>query len=384
MTKLLSLDFSNDFSSFEDKIWLNAASEGPIPKVSVDALHEAIRWKSLPYLLTHEKFVFAHKGLKESLGKLLNVSARDMIVATSASYGLHLLANGLPWKKGDEIIVMQNDFPTDILPWLYLEKRGVKVRQLKAKNKVLTLEELKSAINSKTKLFCISQVHTFTGIPVDMEAMGEMCRKNKIFFVVNLSQSAGNVSIDLASYPIDAVVGAGYKWLLGPYSTGFAWIKPSLREQLDVNNTYWSAVLSEEELKNEGALTLKDNKTARRLDMFAPANFFNFIPWKASIDYLLKIGIDQVYEYNQTLIDALINHLDLKSYVLISPPGKTERSNLVVISHREKQNNLKIYKGVLLEGIYPAFWKGNIRFSPHLYNTPAQMQKVSQILRKFS
>jgi selenocysteine lyase/cysteine desulfurase len=376
--------YQEDFTSFEDKIWLNAASEGPLPQVAVNALEEAVRWKTRPYLLTHEKFTLAYKELKESLGKLLNVSSRDMIVAMSASYGLHLLANGLPWRKGDEIIVMQNDFPTDILPWLYLEKRGVKVRQLKAKDKVLTPEELKAAVSPKTKLFCISQVHTFTGIPVDIKAMGEMCQKNQIFCVVNLSQSAGNVPIDLATWAIDAVVGAGYKWLLGPYSTGYAWIKPSLREQLDVNNTYWSALLSEEDLKSEGALALKDNRSARRFDMFAPANFFNFIPWKASIEYLLKIGIGQVYEYNQVLIDELIASLDSKKYQLVSPTQKHLRSNLVVISHRDPENNLKIYKGLLAEGIYPAFWKGRIRFSPHLYNTSPQIKKVNQALRRLA
>ena len=110
--------YKDDFCPFENKVWLNAASEGPLPKISAEALGEAIVWKSLPYQLDDEKFVSVQVQLKESIGRLIGVNPRDVILANSASYGLHILANGIAWNVGDEIVLMENDFPTDILPWL--------------------------------------------------------------------------------------------------------------------------------------------------------------------------------------------------------------------------------------------------------------------------
>ncbi len=376
------MDFKNDFASFDKKIWLNAASEGPLPLVAAQALTEAIVWKSRPYELTNEKFISIPKELKESIGQLIGVDSRDVILGNSASYGLHILANGLTWKLGDEIVVMQNDFPTDILPWLSLEKHGVKVRQVKPQGRVLTPDELLSNITKRTKLFCISHVHTFSGIAVDVAKFAQICKDNKIIFVLNLSQSVGTMPIDISQYSIDAVVTAGYKWLCGPYGTGFAWITPKLRDQLDFNQAYWITISSSEDLKNEGPLKLRELKTARKYDVFGTANFFNFVPFKAAIDYWLKIGLNTVEEHNQDLIDQFLEGLNKDRYTLISPKERIGRSNLVVISHEDKAKNEKIFQDLLSHDIYTAFWKGNIRIAPHVYNSPSDIQRVLTILNK--
>lgn len=368
-------NYKEDFASFNQKVWLNAASEGPLSLKAGEALKESIEWKSRPYLLDNDKFIRVPKELKTSIAQLINVNYRDVILGNSASYGLHLLANGIEWKSGNEIILMQNDFPTDILPWLALEEKGVKVNQVQAKENVLTPNELLESITSKTKLFCISHVHTFTGYILEIEKFAEICKKKGIIFVLNLSQSLGTMPVNISRWPVDAVVTAGYKWLCGPYGTGFAWIKPELREQLKINRAYWIPMMSEEELKKEGPLQLKDLKSARKFDVFGTANFFNFVPFKSAIDYWLKIGLDQVQSYQQDLIGHLISNLDTNRYELISPSERENRSSLVVISHQDKKENVKIFKALLSQGIYTALWKGNIRVSAHVYNTKEDIDR---------
>jgi len=373
-------NYKNDFASFDDKIWLNAASEGPLPLVSAKALQDAVEWKSKPYQLDIPRFISTQKELKESIGRLLNVPFRDVILGNSASYGLHLLANGIPWKPGDEIILMQNDFPADILPWLALEQRGVVIRQVKARKQVLQPDELLENINERTKLFCISHVHTFTGVMLDVGQFAAICAEKGILFVLNLSQSVGTLPIDLSQLSVDAVVSAGYKWLCGPYGTGFCWIKPELRNQLIVNQAYWSAVLSEEDLKGEDALSPKDLKTARVFDVFGTANFFNFVPFKAAIDYFLDVGLKNVRSYHDRLIDRLIQEINTDQYEFISPKEGNQRSSLVFISHREKWKNEHIINQLIEQGIYPGFWKGNIRLAPHIYNTEEEILSVAKTL----
>jgi len=142
--------YANDFSLIQNHVWLNVASEGPLPKMAQRALQEAVQWKNSPHLLTIAKFQQVPYELKQSIATLLHVEPQDVILGNSATYGLHLLAHGLSFQRGDEIILLQNDFPTDILPWLSLQAKGVAVHQIKAAQQVLSVQELQKAITSRT------------------------------------------------------------------------------------------------------------------------------------------------------------------------------------------------------------------------------------------
>src|SRR3989338_10883280 len=156
-------NYQDDFGPFDGRIWLNTASEGPLPKVAVKALQEAIEWKVKPFHLTNRRFQETPAQLKIAIGKLLNVPAQDVILGNSATYGIHLLANGIPFQPNDEILLMQNDFPSDILPWLALKDKGVVVRQIPVKSHVIEPQELMENLTPATKLVCLPHVHTFSG-----------------------------------------------------------------------------------------------------------------------------------------------------------------------------------------------------------------------------
>jgi cysteine desulfurase/selenocysteine lyase len=373
--------YTKDFSLKPQHTWLNVSSEGPLPKAAVQALQEAIEWKSAPHLLTIPKFQQVPLELKKTIAKLIHVEKEDVILGNSATYGLHLLANGLEFKREDEIILLQNDFPTDILPWLSLEKKGVVVHQLKAHQHVLTLQELEKAINRRTKLICLPLVHSFTGFKQDIKAIGELCRSRRVLCVVNLSQAAGAFEIDLSQWQVDAVVCAGYKWLLGPYGTGFCWIRKEVRQQLNYPQNYWISLMDEASLNAEGPIRLKDDHTARRYDVFGTANFFNYVPWKASIDYLLKIGLDKIDDHNSLLVSQIINGLDEKHFELLSPRSREERTNIVVFSHKEPSQNLLVFEYLKTKGFYLALWKNKLRVSPHIYNTEQEIEGLLGALK---
>jgi len=381
---MTSGNYTNDFALKPGHSWLNVASEGPLPKKANEALQEAIEWKSSPHLLTIPKFQQVPLGLKESISRLIHVDKSDVILGNSATYGLHLLANGLEFKGGDEIILLQNDFPTDILPWLSLQQKGVIVHQLKAQNHVLTLEEIQKAINRRTKLICLPFVHSFTGFKEDIKAIGKLCRSQRILFLVNLSQAAGCFELDLSQWEVDAVVCAGYKWLLGPYGTGFCWIRKDIRQELNYAQNYWISLMDEAGLNSEGSINLKDDHTARRYDVFGTANFFNFVPWKASIDYLLELGLDRVDRHNQLLVDQMIDGLDRKKFSLISPYPQKERTNIVVFSHTDASQNSHLYEFLKGKGFYLALWKNKLRVSPHIYNTQQEIEGLLTVLNNYA
>lgn len=375
-------DYKKDFFDFNDVIWLNAASEGPLPNAAAEALKQAVYWKSAVHLLDIPKFVKVPVDLKSSLAELMHVDSRDVILGTSASYGLHILANGIPWQTGDEILVMQNDFPTNILPWLGLERKGVVVKQIKPREWMLKPQEIEQEISTRTRLICLSHVHSFSGHALDVEGVSSLCRSRGIRFVLNIVQSLGNMPLDVSALQVDAIVAVGYKWLCGPYGTGFCWIKEDFRRELDLNRTYWSSSLREEELKSEGPLAYKPQNSARKYDMFGTANFFNYVPLTACVRYWLAIGIDRVQAHNQALIDQLIKDLNRSIYRIISPTEPGKRTNLLVFSHLNPHFNGKIVEALQQNNIYPAFWKGNIRLTPHIYNNGEDISKVLDVLNK--
>ena len=189
-------DYADDFGPFDGRIWMNCAHQGPLPRIAVAAAEEALRWKVSPHHLDEDAFFDVPQKLKKILGRLINASPEEIVLGNSTSYGIHLLANGLPLEAGDEVLLVDGDFPANILPWLALEKRGVKVRFLNPVGEVPVPEEVAKAIAASTKVFCTSWVNSFNGHAIDIHKIGEICRERGIIFLVNGSQALGARALD--------------------------------------------------------------------------------------------------------------------------------------------------------------------------------------------
>jgi cysteine desulfurase/selenocysteine lyase len=151
---------ADEFERETSSVWLNTAHQGRLPKRAALALSEAIEWKLHPEALNSpERFIEIPHRLRRLLARIVGAREDDVVLANSASYGLHLIANGLDLRRGDEIIVAANDFPSDILPWLRLQESGVKVRMLDPHDEVLTADEVQAACTRRTRAVCLTWVH---------------------------------------------------------------------------------------------------------------------------------------------------------------------------------------------------------------------------------
>ncbi len=126
--------------------------------------------------------------------------------------------------------------------------------------------------------------------------------------------------------------------------------------------------------------TLRDDLGAAAYDVFCTANFLNFMPWAAAVEYLLAQGLEQIEMYDDMLVSRLINGLDLEKYELISPQQGATRSTLVILTHRKPERNREIFAMLKREGIEIALREGNLRVSPHLYNTGDNIDNLLSIL----
>jgi len=372
---------ATDFGPFDSRIWFNCAHQGPLPNVAVTALREALTWKIAPYRIKDEMFSSTPQRLKTLLGKLIGVPGDQIILGNSASYGLHILANGIRWKSGDEVLLVEGDFPASIFPWLNLRNnRGVLVRSIKPHRAVLQDWELEAAVTPATKLFCATWVDSFTGHVIDLSALGEICRAKNILFVVNASQGLGARELNVGKIKLDALTSCGYKWLCGPYGTGFCWIRPALRDSLSPCQSYWFPAVWG---RNPGAMrdwVIPEGLGAAAYDVFCTANFFNFVPWGAAIEYWLSKGIPRIQSHNDALAQRLIGGLDPKKYTLFSPEAGSERSAIVVLSHSHSSLNHGIRAKLAEAGIDLSLRENNLRFSLHFFNTYQEVDYALAVL----
>lgn len=342
-------------------------------------MDEAVRWKSHPQLLAETNaFVEVPGRLRRALATLVGASSSEEIVlANSASYGLHLVANGLDLREGDEVVVPANDFPSDVLPWLLQRRRGVSVRMVEPRDQVLSAGEVAAAITPRTRAVCCTWVHSFSGRVTDLTAVGEACRDRGVWFVVNGSQAVGVRPVDMRSVPVDALVSVGFKWLCGPYGTGFAWLRPALREALAPPKLYWLTALTADDL---AAPSIDLDAVAGRvggLDVFGTANFFNFVPWTASVELMLEIRVDAAARAADELVVRLLGGLDAKRYRPVSSPDV--RSSLAVIEPLAEHAGA-VFERLRNAGVHVAYRRGWIRVAPHVYNTPADVDRVLELL----
>lgn len=368
---------TQDFNIAAAHTWLNCAHQGPMPRKAINALQGAAGLKEDPSNIMDQHFFDIPARLKQTLGEMFSVPAQEIILGDSATYTLLLLVNGINWRVGDEILVQDGDFPTNIYPWLVLEARGVKVKKIIPEAEFITATDISDHCTAHTRLLCLSWVNSFNGHVIDIEAIGKVCKENKVLFVLNGSQAFGYKPLKFADSPADVAFGCGYKWLLGPYGTGFGWIRPELRNKLLLHRYYWLGQY-EQHLEELTDYTIRSPENY--LDVCNTANFFNFIPWQSSLDYILQTGIPAIGAHNALLVKRFTDNLDPDKYCFITPAEQKEVSAIVVFSALDATKNKAIQQKLTDKGIYTSIREGNIRVSPHVYNTFAQIDLLLDTL----
>jgi selenocysteine lyase/cysteine desulfurase len=372
--------YVEDFGPFDGRVWLNTAHQGPLPKVAIEAGRAALEQKARPHLLREEDFFEVPRRLRAALGKLTSAAPEDVILGNSTTYGLDLLANGMQWQRGDEVLVVDGDFPADVFPWLMLRNQGVIVRFIEARAGGVEPQQLSRAISPRTRLFCTSWVNSFSGGAIDVAGIGQICRDSNVIFVLNAAQGLGARVLDLQALAVDAVTCCGFKWLCGPYATGFCWLRPALRESLTSQHAYWLAMQAGKPLDRMRDYSLRTDLGARAWDVFCTANFFNFVPWTAAIEYLLQAGPESVARYDEQLVTQLLQSLDEDRFELISPRTQPQRSTLIVMRPRKPQEAGVWQERLSLAGFDVAVREGNLRISPHLHNSPEDIARLAGVL----
>jgi cysteine desulfurase / selenocysteine lyase len=364
-----------------DRAWLNTAHQGPLPRTAADAARRAIEEKLDPRRIAEEAFFEIPARMRRTLGRLIAADPTEIALGNSTSYGLNLLAHGLPLQPDDEVLLVEGDFPASIYPWVPLQRRGVRLRTLPAASGALEPEDLQAALTERTRVLCTSWVFSFTGRTADVPALVEVCRQHgQITFVLNGSQAIGARPTDVYALGIDALVSCGFKWLCGPYATGFAWMRPELMQQLEYEQGYWLTQV-DDIAKPPDHYELRQDLGAAAYDVFCTANLSTFPAWERAASLLLDHGIDEIERHDQALIERLIDGLP-DGWKLRSPAARGERSTLVFLEPDPPDTLEQALARLDAAGVDGGERTGQLRLSPHIHNTPEDIDRALAALAR--
>jgi selenocysteine lyase/cysteine desulfurase len=374
-------DYRSEFADFEGMAYLNAALQGPMPLAAVRAAQEALEWKKRPDRLADEAYFDLPNRIREKVSRVIAARPEEIAVTSGASAGLGAVAAGIDWKPGDEVLVGRGEFPAHFSTWLRYEQAGkLRVRVVEPRGRFLCPEDYIAHMGPQTRVISASYVRFDNGARMDTAPLGEACRKFGTALVLDLSQCAGGMPIDIRATGATMAVSSGYKWMLGPYGSGFFWIAEEWIERLPLGAVYFMALEGAHDFHSMLSRQLRAVPGARRWDSPETANFTNLAAYDASLDLILRIGIDEVARHVDALTCKIIEGLRADRYVLASPEERLRRGPYVCVASKKPEETMALYEEVRAANIHVSFRENALRISPFIYNTPEQISKLIEVL----
>jgi len=320
--------------------------------------------------------------------KLINASEDEITFITSTGLGLNKIASAIPMGKGDNIVLNDLDFSTNIVPWLAQRQRGVEIRRVKHRNGKLYLEDFEKMVNSHTKVIAISSVQWTTGFRVDLGALVKLAEANDAYVVVDTMQSLGALEFDVRKTGIHFMVAQGYKWLFGPFATGILFCRRDLIDKYEpliaepanvLKNPKKESYMHEPSLDNLTDYDFGFVPTAARYQ--SCSNISGLWGLGAALKYINLLGISNIEERVQNLVEYLVQGLKkIPNIKIVSPIERECRSGIVVFTYGSVESDLKMMEQLSKLGVgvsvrYTAGC-GGIRVSCHFYNNEEDLDKL--------
>jgi cysteine desulfurase/selenocysteine lyase len=367
----------SEFGLQADLVYLNHAAVAPWPTRTRDALAAFADQNTKRGSLNYPAWLETEARLRDHLGRLINAPSNDDIaLLNSTSAGLSLIAYGLDWREGDNVVISDQEFPSNRIVWESLRDRGVDCRQVDLFSAQTPEDALAARCDARTKLVSISSVQYATGLRLDLTALGRFCQETGILLCVDAIQSLGAVRMDVQAVGADFVVADGHKWMLGPEGVALFYCRAALRERLRLNQYGWHMT---DQPTNFDRSDWRPAHTAQRFEAGSP-NMLGIHALEASLSLLHEVGMENVESAvlakSRHLIELLSPMQDIE---LVTPVEEQRRAGIVTFRPRGRTAE-QVYQALADAGVFCALRGGGVRLSPHFYTPNAQLTRVADLI----
>lgn len=312
----------------------------------------------------------------ERVAQLIHGFADKIAITANTSAGLNILANGLDWKRGDRILLNDFEFPSNVIPFLNLQRHGVEIDFVKNRDGIIAIDDIIENIYPRTRLLSISFVEFLNGFRNDLKRIGEICREHDLIFSVDAIQGLGALQLDVQDCQIDFLACGGHKWLMWPQGLAFAYISPRIFDRLHPAQAGWMSLEVPFDFFN---YRQPFSPTARRFE----SGGFSTISIQAAtatLDMMLDIGtvqIEQKILSNSQFLIKKIGDMGLKLYTVPTPK---HLSGIVTFFHPHAE---ELFEYLKQNHMTVSLREGKIRLSPHFYHNEGDLQQFLDVLSRF-
>ena len=353
--------------------YLNCAYMSPLAKPVVEAGMRGMMTKERPYSITIDSFFEPVREVRRKFARLVNASDPQRIALVPAvSYGMAVVARNLHLKRGQNIVLVQEQFPSNYYPWERIAREhGVTIRTVK------TTEQILESIDPDTALVTLPHVHWADGTRYDLKAIGKRSREVGALLVVDGTQSVGALPFDVEEFGVDALICGAYKWLMGPYGSGFAYFGVRFDGGIPVEEN-WINRLGSEDFTNLVNYQSEYQPMAQRYNTGETSNFIAIPMLNAALDLLHEWTPARIQEYCENLNRKPLQQLIEKGYKIAPSEERAHHLFGVRLPGRVDLNKLR---QKLTEAKISISVRGNaLRISPHVYNTPQDYERLLEVL----
>ena len=366
------------FPISERYAYFNHAGVSPVNTRAIAAMQSFNeKTANLPIGEFFEEIAAQLLDLRQRFATLINArSADEIVLMPNTASGINTAALSLPLRAGDNVLVLDGDYPANIYPWMNLAHRGVLTKIVPARKGGLDLDLLESRIDSHTRVIAMSTVVFATGFRNDIEGVGRICKQRGIFLVVDGIQSLGALPFDVQAANVDFLAAGSQKWLMGPIGGGFLYVRRELLDELVAGPYVGAASVVDGQNFLDYNFTLLP--TAERFSL-GSSGIVNQLGTRASLALIQELGIEQVGERVLMLAGMAIGDLQERGYQLAADTAPERRSGIVIV---EVADPTATCARLQEAGIVCIPRGKGFRIAPHFYNTEAEILRIGETLSK--
>ena len=367
--------YRDQFPVTKNLTYLNHAAVAPLSRKCAEAMQhlaqDALDFGSFHYL----NWMATYEGVRSATATMINARPREIAITKNTSEGIAIVATGIAWKRGDVMVCFHEEFPANLFPWRKLEQEmGVEVRWLSIFDSLDKIDEAAKG----ARLLAISYVNYLNGHRVDLNAIGEICQRRGCFYFVDAIQGMGAFPIDVEAAHIDALAAHAHKWMLGPEGCAVLFVRESRLDEVQPVQIGWTNFAHYTDYASRD-MTLRAD--AGRYES-GTLNTIGCYGVRAALDLLLEAGIGNIRPAVQGLADQLASGAEALGYELACP--RTQETGAGIVSIRKNgTESTMIVRGLKDRRIIAAPRQGWVRFAPHFYISPADIDRVLAELATF-
>ena len=363
----------------DDIAYFNCAYMSPLMHKVVAAGQQAVTLKAQPWRISPPDFFSTPERARDLFARLINAQADDIAIIPACSYGTATAARNLPVAKGQTLVALQDQFPSNVYPWRELAAdRGAQVVTISRGGNDGWTPRILDAIDADTAIVALPHCHWTDGSLIDLEAVGRRCREFGTALVVDLTQSIGALPFDVTAVQPDFAVAAGYKWMLGPYTLGFLYVAPQHRNGRPLEHN-WIARQGSEDFAGLVDYKSEFQPGARRYDMGEGANFIALPMAVAALEQLLEWGVAEI----QATLAAMTTKVAERAAPLglgASDPALRAGHFLGLSFPGAVPDGLP--ERLARDGVHVSVRGQSMRVTPHLFNNGADVDRLINALAR--